>query len=169
MPRAGAVTALPALPADLADAVEGIDPVRRILLLQGEARRLEQEARNCLAHVDAAILEALETTSGAELAEATGQTRQNIHRRATAARAAGWGGPLPISAARRDSQSWLARQAEDFQLARIAQERRADAYSLGYAEEGRAFYGDPSLAAADESEQRLTWKDWVRHSAERSA
>ncbi len=54
------------------------------------------------------------------------------------------------------------RAREAFQLARHAQDLRAERYAMGYAEETKAFYGDESVAQADETEQRLLWRwqDW---------
>lgn len=93
-----------------------------------------------------------------ETASLLGISHQRVGQLERAALAKGWGQvTLTDSAAAR-----LARAREAFALARHAQEERAERYSLGYSEERRAFYGDQRLAAADETEQRLTWRvgDW---------
>lgn len=56
----------------------------------------------------------------------------------------------------------LARAREEYRLAVHAQTLRAERYALGYAEETAAFYGDESVAAAEQTETRLAWAPFAR-------
>lgn len=54
--------------------------------------------------------------------------------------------------------------AEDFRLARHAQELREEAFTGGHAEERATFYGRQSGSTCDAAEAPLTWRGWLEGS-----
>lgn len=63
----------------------------------------------------------------------------------------------------------LSQLAEEYRIARHAQELRADAASGGYATELAGFYGKTDRPAYDDGEQPLVWAAWLRHRAAANA
>lgn len=135
----------------------------RVLELRGDAEALEAQAAALRSEMvgEMAGMRAAGMTVQ-EIGDACGYSKQAVSQLLRRRDARAWGTVRPISDAVRPARSWLAEQAESFQLARFAQEERAGAASLGYSPEERAFYGDTSLPTAELVEDRLTWQDWVR-------
>lgn len=117
----------------------------RILELRAERASLEARLSAISDEVDGCVEVLLaDGWSGSDVAKLCGWSKQRVsqlRKRVEARTAAEWGAYRLSPAERR-------RAALDaFAFARDAQEARAERYSLGYAEERRAFFGDPRVAA----------------------
>lgn len=121
-----------------------------------QARARAAEARDAAAW---ALAEAGWTVRriGAEL----GVSHTLAHRMVKAHRARVWG---QMTAGYSATPS-LQQLAEEYRVARVAQELRAETYSRGDAAALDAFYGRRGSVTADTTETPLVWGDWMRHRA----
>lgn len=129
---------------------------RELAIVADDARRVAAEARDAAAY---ALSEAGWTMRriGAEL----DCSHTLAHRMVKAHRDRVWGG---FEASYSATPS-LQQLAEEYRVARHAQELRAEAAgaSVKGSDERKAFFGSESVAAADHAESALTWKAWMRH------
>lgn len=134
------------------------------LALLCEAQEHEQRAADLRAQAAQVIARMrADGMTVAAIGDMIGVSKQRVSQLLAKADRQGWGTvePRKISGG-----NWLQQQASEFQLARMAQEQRAEAASLGYSAEMAGFYGDPSQPTAEITEQRITWRDWISHSAQ---